>query len=69
MIGVPLLVASFVMPALTSQVVAGAVPAEIPLDATDIADAAAKVLDIKTSSGPVDDIDDMEQSAKDAGLL
>jgi hypothetical protein len=26
------------MPALTSQIVAGAIPAEIPLDATDIAD-------------------------------
>jgi len=38
LIGVPLLVASFVMPALTSQIVAGAVPADIPLDATDIAD-------------------------------
>ena len=38
LIGVPLLVASFVMPGLSSEVVAGAVPADIPLDATQIGD-------------------------------
>ena len=37
-VGVPLLVAAFVMPVLASELAAGAIPSEIPLDGADVAD-------------------------------
>lgn len=37
-VGVPLLVAAFVIPTLMSEFVAGAIPSEIPLDAADVTD-------------------------------
>ena len=45
LIGVPLLVASFVMPALTSEIVVGSMPSEIPIDAGDIAGLLSWVLE------------------------